>query len=203
VYVSVNATQFFPLNITANFYNGSSLEQVSKNLLLLSSGVISLTPSSLALSPQTPSPGSILSISFVLTNLGTVGASTVTVTALPPKGFVPFGSNSVFVGSIAAGGQTPVTLTFTVSNRTANGNYRIPVEISYLNSLRSNMSTWFNVSVSVAASSAFNTSQAIASRSGYSGSRVSFSFLTIILVIIIIVLLVLFIRERRKRRHTK
>ncbi len=150
VYVGENASQLFPLNFSANyFYNGSKLGQISDSIIMLSGGVISLTPSSLTVSPTSVTPGSIVSISFVLTNLGTAPASTVIVTPTAPSEFTSFGSNSVFVGTIAAGGQTPVTLTFTVSNNTKPGTYNVPVKINYLNSLRSNLSASFNTSINI------------------------------------------------------
>jgi uncharacterized membrane protein len=199
LYVGQNISISVPINLTATFYNGTSLEQIANSLTLLSTGVISLSSSSLAISPAVPTSGSIFSISFVLTNTGTSSASGVTATAIVPKGFVPFGSNSVFVGTITASGQTPVTVTLTALNGTKSGTYKIPIKINYLDSLRDNLSTETNVSV-VLAPSAFNTSTAAAfkKRSSGGGSLIVEG----VLVVVIIVLGVLLFKER-KGRHKK
>ncbi len=201
VHVSDNASQFFPLNVTVDYYNGNSLMQAYDGLTLLSSGVITLIPSSLTLSPTTVSPGSIVSISFVLTNVGTESASTVSVSAIAPKGFVPFGSNSVFLGDIAEDGQTPVTLTFTVANRTAAGNYTVPIKINYLNSLRSNLTANITVPVTVT-SAAFTENESAASKRFASGGS-PFSLLTIVFLISTVVLAYLYIKERKLHRSVK
>ena len=209
VYISNNNSEFFPINVTATFYNGTYLGQISDTIEMLSSGVISLTESSLAVSPTTITPGGIFSISFVLTNLGTTGASTVTVTAQQPAGFTPFGSNSVFVGALAASGQTPVTLTFTAANNTKSGTYQIPIEVNYLNGLRINESWQFNVSVPALSAGAsrfgsggtFNGSRVGGGRELVSGGFQIYIDLTIALAVSTIVLLVLYMRERRKRKR--
>jgi hypothetical protein len=209
VYVAQNASQLFPLNFSANyFYNNSRLGQISDSIIMLSGGIISIEPSSLTTSPSPVTPGSIVSISFILTNLGTSSASTVIVTPTAPPGFVPFGSNSVFVGTIAPSGQSPVTLTFTIANNTKAGNYQIPVEVSYLNSLRSNLSISFNTSVEVGAAgfalgASSNASQVAVRRNFSGGGFELYGILTPILAITTIVFLSLYIRERRKRRHAK
>ncbi len=210
VFVSFNASQFFPLNVSANFYNGTKLGQVYNNIMLLSSGVINLTPSSMTISPVAVSPGGIFSVSFVLTNFGTESATTATVTASQPEGISPFGSNSVFVGTISQGGQVPVTLSFTVSNHTAPGEYEIPIKVDYLNSLRSSLSTEVNnVSINVIGSQQFNSSShnssspVIIRRSAAAGGSTSGGILVPVLAITTIVFFVLYIMERRKKRNVK
>lgn len=202
VFVYSNATQSFPINLSISLYNGTSLEQIADNPIVLSSGIINITPSSITISPQTPTAGSIFSMSFVLTDVGTAKASAVTATALVPKGFEPYGSNSTFVGDMQVDSQTPVTLTLTSQSSLHSGNYVIPVRINYLNDLRENLSTVMDVPVSVGAgTSTFNALGMAVRTYGSRGS--TFAILPIILVVIIIVLLFLYLRERKSHNKLK
>ncbi len=139
VFIYSNASQSFPMNFSISLYNGTQIEQIAYNPIVLSSGIINITPSSVTISPQKPTAGGIFSISLVLTDVGTAGASTVTVTPLPTAGFEAYGSNSTFVGDMQADVQTPVTLTLTSLTSLKAGNYVIPVRINYLNNLRQNL----------------------------------------------------------------
>ncbi len=199
VYVSRNATQNFPANLTVDYYNGASLSQAWNDTQLLTIGIINITTSGLTLSPTVPSPGSVFSISLVLTNTGTSTADAVTAAVAPSNGFSPYDGNSVFVGSIGPDSQAPVTLTLTASPSVANGQYQIPIRISYLNSLRQNVTQNTAVPVQLAPAAANAT---VASMSSYHGS--GSGLILLILIIVIIVLLVLYNSERKKnRRHTK
>jgi hypothetical protein len=147
-----------------------------------------------------PSPGAIFSISLVLTNTGTSPASAVTAAVVPVKGFVPYGGNSVFVGSIAADSQSPVTLTLTASRSVQNGIYQIPVQIDYLNSLRQNVSQEITVPVQMAAAS-INATTFIRSSSRLSTGG---GLIALVMLIIIVILLILYYRERKRNaRHVK
>lgn len=146
-----NASQSFPLNVSIDMYNGTRPVQILETVPLLSLGIINLTPSSITLSPTMPSAGSIFSASFILTDVGTAGASAVTVTPLPPAGITPYGANSVFVGDMQIDTQTPVTITM-MSRAGMEGTYDIPMRINYLNSLRQNMSTTISVPVTFGSS---------------------------------------------------
>ncbi|HVC58355.1 MAG TPA: hypothetical protein VND15_02670 [Candidatus Acidoferrales bacterium] len=203
VFVFKNATQSFPVNMTINLFKGTSPEQISYTPIVLSAGIINITPSSTTLSPTVPAPGSIFSISFILTDVGTAGATAVTATPMPPAGFSTYGSNTVFVGDMATDSQTPVTLTLTTASATEAGSYVVPVRINYLNSLRQNLSTVVNVPVTLG--SGFGTANSIGTypkrTTGGSGG-----LLPAILVIIIIVLGYLLYKEKRKahpRPHAK
>ncbi len=203
VFVYNNATQSFPINMSISLYNGSSLEQMAVNPIVLSSGIINITPSSTTLSPTTPVAGSVFSISFVLTNVGTTKASAVTATPVAPQGFSPYGSTSVFVGDMQVDSQTPVTVTLTSQSSLHSGNYIIPIRINYLNNLRQNLSTTIDVPIQIGAATAFNalggTSPGqLRSRQG-SGSGI----LVLILIIAVIVIAVLFLTERKKHKALK
>ncbi|MGD0728863.1 MAG: hypothetical protein ABR981_02200 [Candidatus Micrarchaeaceae archaeon] len=207
VFVYSNATQSFPINLTVSLYNGTSLEQINQNPIVLSTGIINITPSSLTVSPSVPTPGSIFSMSFVLTDVGTSKAAAVTATALVPKGFAPYGSNSVFVGDMQVDSQTPVTLTLTAQSTLKSGNYTIPVRINYLNTLRENLSTIINVPVQIASVSTYNSIRGAinGTTTTYSHSRGGNALIIVILLIIaVVVLLVLFLKERKHRKlHSK
>ncbi len=203
VFVYSNATQSFPINLSISLYNGLTIEQIADNPIVLSSGIINITPSSTTLSPQVPTPGSIFSISFVLTDIGTTGASGVTATPLPPLGITDYGQNSTFVGGMQVDTQTPVTLTLTSQSSLKPGNYIIPVRINYLNNLRQNLSTTIRVPVTFAGSSAstFNALSAGATR--YATAREGSGLLTIILALGLIVFIVLYLIERGKHKKLK
>ena len=195
VFVYRNASQTFPMNYSTEFFLNNSLKQIDYSTVVLSSGIIGLTPSSETVSPTAPAPGGIFSISFVLTNIGTSGASAVTATALAPEGFTSFGASSAFIGDIAADSQAPVTLTLQGSNSTKPGKYVIPVRINYLNALRQSENITTNVTVTIGYSSLNSTSGAgtYTRRSGGSG------VLTLLLIIAVVVLAYLYYKERRRR----
>ena len=130
-----NASQSFPLNVSIDLYNGTSPVQILDTVPLLAKGIINITPSSITLSPTTPTAGSIFSVSFILTDVGTAGASAVSVTPMPPNGITTYGSNSVFVGDMSVDTQTPVTVTLRAGASTTIHSYEIPVTVSYLDSL--------------------------------------------------------------------
>jgi hypothetical protein len=201
VFIYNNATQSFPVNISISLYNDGSLEQIPYNPIVLSTGIINITPSSITISPQKPVAGDIFSVSFVLTDTGTSAASTVTATALVPQGFTPYGSKSVFVGDMQVDSQTPVTITLTANSTLKNGTYNIPVQINYLNSLRQNLSATIFVPVVINASS--GTFNAIAAAKNLSRGSAGSFLVVLVMFIIIIVLLVLFLRERKSHRKMK
>jgi hypothetical protein len=197
VFIYSNASQSFPMNFSISLYNGTQIEQIAYNPIVLSSGIINITPSSVTISPQKPTAGGIFSISLVLTDVGTAGASTVTVAPLPTAGFEPYGSNSTFVGDMQADVQTPVTLTLTSLTSLKAGNYVIPVRINYLNNLRQNLSTTVEVPVAIGGSaSTFNALSAAARQ--YGSSRGSASLILMVaLAIVAVVFILLFLRERK------
>ena len=199
LFVYSNASQTFPINLSISLYNGTSLELLAPSIAVLSSGIINMTPSSVTVSPSAPSPGEIFSVSFVLTDLGTSGASAVTATVLPPAGFTAFGSNSVFIGNMQPDSQTPVTLTLSSSTSVKQGRYTVPVRISYLNNLRQELNTTVEVPVSMGV---FSTNALLSSGGRIAASQRggSGAALIIILAIAVVVLAVLFLRERKKRR---
>ena len=199
IFVSYNASDEFAANVSATFYNGTNLEQIYQNIEMLASGIINLTTSSITISPSIPTPSSIFSVSFILTNTGTSAASAVMATILPTNGFATFGSNSVFVGSVGADSQTPVTLTLEAGNKIRSGSYSIPIRISYLNTIRQNKTQNIVVPVIIGAAS-LNSS--VARQAAYSGSG-GISLLTILLIIVVMVLAALLYKEKEKNKGKK
>lgn len=197
IFVSYNASDEFAANVSATFYNGTNLEQIYQSTEMLASGIINLTASSITISPAAPAPGSIFSVSFVLTNTGTSAATAVTAEALSTNGFSAFGSNSVFVGSVGADSQTPVTLTLEASNRTHSGLYSIPIRINYLNTIRE--SNTENLTVPVVVGVAVNATKMHAKSSG--GAEPS--LLTILLILVVIILAALLYKEKAKGNNKK
>ena len=195
VYISRNASQNMPVNTTVVFYNGTHLNQIAESVQLLSSGIINITPSTFAVSPQLPSPSSIFSISFILTDTGTAGATALTVTPVPVNGFTVYGSKSVFVGDIGVDSQTPVTVSLETSNSLKSGTYEVPIKVNYLNNLRSNITVWANTTVMIG-QSAFNATSPQHFRSGEGGSGIS--FFEIILLIAVVALGYLLYKEKQK-----
>ncbi len=208
IFVSRNASiESFPFNLTATFFNSSKIEQVVNSTSLIPVGAIDLSTSGLTVTPSSATPGSIISVSFVLTDIGTAGASAVSVGAVLPSGFSAFGSNPVYVGDISADEQAPVTLSLQASNSITPGTYKIPIKINYLNPLRQNVTVMSNVSVTIGSgTSAFGSSGTSGGRfaAGGGGSGIYLAggiFLPIILVIAIIAVSYLYIRERRKNKR--
>ncbi|MDE1865867.1 MAG: hypothetical protein KGH94_04495 [Candidatus Micrarchaeota archaeon] len=201
-----SSSQTFPVNVSASLYNGTKLMQIADSLTVLSSGIINLTPSGITVSPTTPTPDSIFSISFVLTDLGTSSASAVTATVIPPPGLDVFGSNSVFVGSMQVDSQTPVTLTLSATSRT--GNYTVPIRVTYLNNLRQEKNITIDVPVSVGGS--FLSSNSSSGRgnlvvTGPNGTQVyrkssGGGLIILILGVLVVVLAALYWRERGRNR---
>lgn len=198
VFVFSNASQTFPINVSISMYNGTQLEQLNPSIAVLSSGLINMSATSLSTSPSAPAPGEIFSISFVLTDLGTSGASAVYATENPPAGFTSFGSNSVFIGTMQTDSQTPVTLTLSSSSSLKAGSYTVPVKVTYLNNLRQGLNTTIMVPVTIAGTynALANSGTGVAVRRSSGGG----GLIILILLVAVIVLAYLFYKERKHRK---
>lgn len=205
-----NNSQIFPLNVSVSFFNGTELEEVADSFAMLSGGTTVMVPSSITVSPSNVTPGSIFSVSFIITDTGTSGVTNAAATAILPKGFRVYGtSGSSFIGSIQTESPTAISLTLITNSSFKSGNYIIPVKISYLNSLRQNLSTTVNVPVVVGGgrgsfgTGGFTTSNSLASArfTGRNGIASYFLYIEVGLVVSIIAVItlsILFIRERKK-----
>lgn len=149
VFITKNATQSVPLNISATFYNGSNINQLYETRSMPARGIIQISSSSFTVSPSMPAVGSIFSVSFVLTNIGTAGASAVTVSTIAGNGFRAFGSESTFIGDVAADSQVPVTMSLQTNSSVKSGTYTVPIRVNYLDDLRNNVTVWANATVTL------------------------------------------------------
>ena len=138
--------------------------------------------------------GSIFSISFVLTDIGTSGASAASAYVLMPQGFGSYRTNPVYIGDIGADTQSPVTVTLISGSNLKPGVYNIPIRINYLNGLRQNQTSMMNVSVNITKPSpnASVTGRPQQARSSGGG------LLTIILFIALVAVAWLYYQERKK-----
>jgi hypothetical protein len=197
----------FPLNLTLTYYNGAYPEEQLNNFLMLSTGSINMETTSITTSPTNVTAGDIFSISFIITDIGTEGATAVSVTPIFPTGFTTYGSsNSTFVGDVATDTQTPVTLTLISETSLKSGKQLIPIRINYLNNLRQNISTIIDVPVNIVGGTGITaatggTSNSIAYTRGTYARRASYSlYIEIALVVIVIALAVFFLIERKKTK---
>ncbi|MCL5430589.1 MAG: hypothetical protein M1504_03910 [Candidatus Marsarchaeota archaeon] len=204
VYVPKNASLSFPLNITADFYDNGTFEQAASYKEALAQGTIDLAASSVTVSPTTTSAGGIFSISFVLTDTGNSGASSISVYSKPTKDFSVFGTNSTFVGSLSAEGQSPVTLTFVVQNDTKPGQYDVPIVVNYLDNFRDNLSETITVPVTVAAAGKLAGAAAgpVTKVGTYYGGGGILFLLILVLIVVVVVFAYLYYKEKRGR-HSK
>ena len=187
IYIASNQSdQSVPLNASVIFYNGSEINQLYQNFEILAGGLIDLSSSSFTISPTNPNPNSIFSISFIITDTGTAGASAMIATPLPPPGFSTFGSNSTFIGSISPDSQTPVTLSLMASNSVKPGRYEIPIKLNYLNNLRQNLTAWANTTIFISKPTASNFQTTSNFRSNQSKSGAGGIILLLIAIILII-----------------
>ena len=195
----------FPLNLSIMYYNGKYPEQKQANFLMLSSGAINMDTTSITTTPTNVTAGEIFSISFILTDIGTEGATAVTATPVFPAGFKTYGSsNSTFIGDIATDTQTPVTITLMSDAGVQSGVHQIPVKISYLNNLRQNLTTIIDVPVTIIGGSTSGSYPYATSANGINTQRIAFRrnndslYVEAILVVIIIGLGFLYFRARKR-----
>jgi hypothetical protein len=197
-----NGSQIFPINITASFINGTLPVQMSDSFTMLSGGTIEMIPSSITSTPDPVSPGSIVSLSFVITNVGTSGVADASATAVTPNGFKPYGAtNSDFIGSIGTETPTSVSLALVTNSSLKSGTYTIPVRLNYLDNFRRNLSTTVNVTVVVSGSttsSGGNSGTGGTSNSSSGGSDTGL-YILVGTFVVVIVLILLFPRLRRRK----
>lgn len=150
VYAPPLSTTTTTLQVSLKYYdNNNVLNTETRSLGLLARGAVQLTLVDLSTVPQNPTPGQIFSATATVTNIGTITASAVTATADVPAGLRIFGSKSVFVGDMQVNTPTTFTISFFVENETRPGNYQIPVQLTYLDNLRSQLSAGLTVAVQV------------------------------------------------------
>ncbi len=135
IYVPATASTAF-LQVDLRYYIDGTFYQEVKSIGVISRGIIELRVTDYTVIPETPSPGQVFSITVTLTNQGTITASAVTATPLPPRDFRIFGSRSVFIGDMQVNSPTTFTITLIAPNTTSPGRYEIPIQITYYDNLR-------------------------------------------------------------------
>jgi hypothetical protein len=115
--------------------------------------------------------------------MGTAGASTIKAVLVPPAGFRAYSANSIYVGDLASGGQTAVTMTLTTNSAISSGSYTVPVRLDYLDGLRNAKSALINVSVNISQSTAtFNSISAMRNRPGSSSNNLLYAGVAVVAV---------------------
>ena len=148
-----NGSQMFPLNVTAAFFNGTNLDQVSDSFTMLSGGVINLVPSSISVTPTSITPGSIFSISFIITDTGTTGVSNANASAVLPNGFTNYGVSTYdYIGNIGVQSPTAVSIALVSNSSLKSGSYIIPIKLNYMGNFRQKDSITVNITVNVTGS---------------------------------------------------
>jgi uncharacterized repeat protein (TIGR01451 family) len=138
------------LQISIKYYDDNNvLYQETRNIGLLSQGLIDIKVTDFSVLPEQITPGQIFSITGTITNIGTITASAVTAAPHLPEGFIMFGSRSVFIGDMAVNTPTTFTISIQAINTTKPNKYQIPVELSYNDNLRNPLSTTLSVPVDV------------------------------------------------------
>ncbi|MGQ9782177.1 MAG: COG1361 S-layer family protein [Nitrososphaeria archaeon] len=154
----VNARVFDPptsiastvLQANIKYYDAqNNLKQEARNIGLLSQGLIDLQMVDFSILPEKPLIGQVFSVTVTLTNIGTIVSSAVIATPHLPPGFKMFGSNSIFVGDMQVNTPTTFTLSILISETTNPGTYQVPVELTYFDNLRNQLSVIRNITVDV------------------------------------------------------
>ncbi len=138
------------LQVILKYYDESgTFYQESRNIGILSQGIIELKIVDIATLPEQPVPGQIFSATITITNVGTIAASSVTVAPKLPEGFRMFGSKSVFIGDMQV--NTPATFTLSIQalNTTKPQTYQIPIIITYYDNLRNQHNMTLNLTINI------------------------------------------------------
>lgn len=144
------ATTSTILQVTIKYYDEmGTFYQESRNLGILSQGIIELKTVDIAILPEQPAPGQIFSATITITNVGTIAASSVTVAPQLPEGFRMFGSKSVFIGDMQVNTPTTFTLSMQALNTTKPQTYKIPVIVTYYDNLRNQHNMTLNLSITI------------------------------------------------------
>ncbi|MCX8188747.1 MAG: hypothetical protein N3F64_03480 [Nitrososphaeria archaeon] len=138
------------LQAIVKYYDESgTFYQESRNIGMLSQGIIELKTVDIATLPEQPAPGQIFSATITITNVGTIAASSVTAVPQLPEGFRMFGSKSVFIGDVQVNTPTTFTLSIQALNRTKPQTYQIPIIITYYDNLRNQHNMTLNLTINI------------------------------------------------------
>ncbi|MBE5729194.1 hypothetical protein IG206_00105 [Candidatus Parvarchaeota archaeon] len=151
--------------------------------------------------PTLVSVGTPFSVTLTITNVGFGTANNVEATPILPSGFTNLNGGSVSGGDIQAGSSATFTFTFMTNSSVKPGNYIIPINTSYLNSLESFVSSEIDVPVKISPiNNSFYNSTSISKP--YKNNSYGFIFILtmVVILIIIIVIVLLFLRKRSTKK---
>ena len=177
---------------------------LSRDISFLTPGYINLTEISTTMLPSEPSRGDIFTLTSTLDNLGSQPAQTASVTAFPPEGITILGQNTTFIGSIPVGTPTAFTLSFIAAPSVKAGIYRIPVVVSYLNSLNERIDSNLTFDVDMGAGNFTGSSGGKVVTASAHGPEQKGGF-PILLFVVIIALAAgaYYVYSRKKRREKR
>ncbi|MEM4311657.1 MAG: hypothetical protein QXX95_04645 [Nitrososphaerales archaeon] len=154
--INIQAKAYAPILTTSNlqvnvkFYDENDiLNQEVRNFGLLIKGIVDIRLTEYSLVPENPSVGEPFSLVGTITNLGTIPASGITVYPKLPEGFSVLGSPSAFIGDLPINALDTFTITLTSSKSLKPGIYKIPLEVSYMDNLRNELSQLLTLNVEI------------------------------------------------------
>ena len=122
------------MNFSISLYNGTQIEQIAYSPIVLSSGIINLTASSVRF-PGKPSAGRYILPYPSCSQPWATGASAVTATPLPPPGITAFGATPYSSEAWTLTARPRSTSSSTTAASAKGGSYTVPIRVSYLNNL--------------------------------------------------------------------
>lgn len=209
------------LDISLSYILDNQQVSASRSISFLNPGNVNISVVSTVLSPATPVPGEIFSITSTIENTGFQTATAVSVSPRPPAGIRILGENSTFIGSIPIDTPTAMTVSFTASQSATPGKYTIPVVLSYLNNLNQPENETFYYYINVASPTAIGQSSspgssrsinATVARGSPGSGNVAYyrksgssgiSMVTIVVGLAIIAGSAYYLYSRRRKSHTK
>lgn len=219
LYVQSSTSAVATLDIALTYVLDNQAQSISRSISFLNPGYVNATIVSTTISPSTPTPGGVFSITSTLDNIGSQAAVAATVTPKPPSGsgIKVLGENTSFLGSIPIDTPTAFTVSFTTPASLRSGLYLIPVKLAYLNNLNQIQNETFYYNVSIGAS-AFSSNSV--SRTGNGSARVfnstagaayyyrrsSPNYLIYVVIGVVVVVVAVggfYLYRRRKKEHEK
>jgi len=136
VYVPSNVPPSLPLGMQVTYFGPDNIQkQENREIGVLIKGQYRFEVVDFSILPESPTAGSIFSVTAVIVNTGTSNAHSVSVSPAPVEGIVPFGQARAFLGDLAINTPTSVTFSFRVLNSTRPGVSRIPIMVHFRDSI--------------------------------------------------------------------
>lgn len=199
LFIQSSTSAVSTLDISLSYVIDNQQVTASRSISFLNPGNVNISVVSTVISPASPQPGQIFSITSTIQNTGSQSAAATSVAPHPPQGITILGQNSTFIGSVPVDTPTALTVSFTASTTIKAGTYTIPVVLSYLNNLnqQQNETIYYTIKIGSSGSSAAGSSGSINAtvvRTGnFSGAyyyrrRASFPYVLVIIVAVVVVM---------------